>query len=172
MEEIWKDIINYDGLYQVSNTGYIKSLDGLSWNGYSWFTKKGRILKAQNVGKGYLAVGLSNGNGSKRKYVHRLVAEAFISNSENKPNVNHIDGNKKNNTSDNLEWVTQQENINHSINILGNTQIGSLNNNSKLSEIDVINIKNDNRTHKIIADEYGVARTTITMIKTLKNRNY
>lgn len=98
--EIWKDIKEYEGLYQVSNLGRIKSLK---------FGKE-KILKPINHTGGYLCVDLSKNN--KRLYVkiHRLVAEAFIPNPENLLQVNHKDENKKNNCVDNLEWCTPQYN--------------------------------------------------------------
>ena len=103
MEEIWKDIEGYEGLYQVSNYGRIKSL------------RKNNYLKLNEV-KGYLYAHLYKEAKRKAHRVNRLVAEAFIKNSENKPQVNHIDGNKQNNKVDNLEWNTISENLTHAIN--------------------------------------------------------
>lgn len=108
MQEIWKDIKGYEGLYQVSNLGRVKSLP----HGRT----KGCILRPWN-NKGYQVVGLWEGTPSKMRKlsVHRLVAEAFISNPENKPCINHIDGIRNNNNITNLEWVTYSENNNHAI---------------------------------------------------------
>ena len=100
MEEIWRDIDGYEGLYQVSNKGRVKSLK------YG----KERILRPGWKTGGYLFVILcKNGNQSKQR-IHRLVAQAFIPNPNNKPQVNHLDENKKNNCVDNLEWATAKEN--------------------------------------------------------------
>lgn len=121
MKEIWKDISNYEGLYQVSNLGNIKSLD--RYVNYKIKDTK-RLIKSQNKKltlnkKGYLKVTLfKNGKGETRE-VQRLVAEAFIPNPENKPQVNHINGNKTNNNIENLEWCTCKENTLHSLYVLG-----------------------------------------------------
>ena len=102
MDEIWHDIQGYEGLYQISNKGRVKSL---KWG-------KERILKpGWNTG-GYLKVYLCKNTEAQDRLVHRLVAEAFIPNLYNKPQVNHLDENKKNNCVDNLEWATAKENIN------------------------------------------------------------
>lgn len=113
MKEIWKDIFNYEGLYQVSNTGKVKSLERKSFNGHVLITNKERFLKFGNNGNGYLFVNLSKDNTQKRLYVHRLVAFAFIPNPLNKETVNHKDGNKLNNCVENLEWCSQKENNQH-----------------------------------------------------------
>lgn len=117
-KEIWKNIPNYEGLYQVSNLGNIRSLDKFSFTN-NRFNKmkrkvKGRILKPYlNEKTGYLQIVLSNNKKQKTWLVHRLVAQTFISNLENKPQVNHIDGDKNNNNINNLEWCTCSENIKH-----------------------------------------------------------
>lgn len=106
MEEIWKDIDEFEGLYQVSNLGNVKSLN------YN-HTGKERNLKARNNGWGYLFVKLYKNGNRKLFTIHRLVAKAFIPNPENKREVNHKDENKTNNRVDNLEWMTSKENINY-----------------------------------------------------------
>ena len=122
-KEIWKDIRGYEGLYQVSNLGKIKSLNRVirmkHKSGQIMSVRKhGRLVTATDNGSGYLIVGLSKNNKRVNYYVHRLVAAAFISNSQQKTQVNHIDGNKHNNTIANLEWVTPHENQVHSSKIL------------------------------------------------------
>lgn len=111
MKETWKDITGYEGLYKVSTFGEIKSLDHFRdhWRGGKRFCK-GRILKQINV-HDYLYVSLKNeGN---RKAIHRLVAQHFIPNPEDKLTVNHKNGIKTDNRVENLEWATQKENIHH-----------------------------------------------------------
>lgn len=107
--EIWKDINGYEGYYQISNQGNVRSVDRFD----GVHDRKGTIIKPNLKQNGYLQVGLRMH--SKRKWigVHRLVAIHFIENPDNKPQVNHIDGNKQNNTINNLEWVTAKENQNH-----------------------------------------------------------
>ena len=117
-KERWKDVVGYEGLYQVSNLGRVKSLDRtlLGKNSIE-YKVRGKIRKISCIGKGYQKIQLSKEGNSKNFLIHRLVAQAFIPNPENLPIVNHIDGNTHNNHVSNLEWVTQSENINHAIKI-------------------------------------------------------
>lgn len=112
-KEVWKDVIGYEGLYEVSSLGRVRSLDKLVNGNNSKVLRKGIILKPQEKKYGYLAVNLYKYRKMKSLTVHRLVAKAFIENLDNKPEVNHIDGNKKNNSIYNLEWVTSSENQKH-----------------------------------------------------------
>lgn len=111
MEEIWQDIKGYEGIYQISNLGKIKSIARDTSN----VCKQTRLLKpTKDRDRGYLIVTLCKNNKYKTVRVHRIVAETFIPNPENKSQVNHIDGNKLNNNVNNLEWCTASENIRHS----------------------------------------------------------
>ena len=106
-QEIWKDIEGYEGLYQVSNLGRVKSLGFDKWH-------KGRLIKAHFDGlKHYLFVQLYKNGVCKKINVHRLVATAFVPNPNNLPQVNHKDEGKTNNQADNLEWCTNKYNINY-----------------------------------------------------------
>lgn len=111
MEEIWKDIKDYEGLYQISNLGNIRKLRFINN-----IVNKEKIFKItpQIINSGYYKVVLYKDGKYKNKCIHRLVAETFIPNEENKPQINHIDGNKLNNNVDNLEWCTRSENMKHS----------------------------------------------------------
>lgn len=111
MQEIWKDVTGYEGLYQVSNFGNVKSCrrtivrKNRSY-GYNEYPVSEKILTPVNQGNGYYRVRLQKGVDSKFKLVHRLVAEAFIPNPGNLPCVNHKDENPSNNSMNNLEWCT------------------------------------------------------------------
>lgn len=113
MQEVWKDITGYEGYYQVSNLGRVRSVDRMvKGKKENLRFVKGRILQP-NLSEGYLMVGLCKSGRQSTIRVHRLVAEAFIPNPENKRTVNHIDENKLNNTITNLEWATDKENCGH-----------------------------------------------------------
>ena len=115
--ETWKDIKGYENLYQVSNLGRVRSLDRITVSGRGNGDRliKGRILVG-GVANKYHFVCLTQLDGTKKNfYRHRLVAEAFIPNPDNKPCVDHIDGNPNNNVLDNLRWVTASENQNNPI---------------------------------------------------------
>ena len=122
MKEIWKDIKGYEGIYQVSNLGRVRSLDRIDSNNHPL---KGVILKSYISNSGYLLVGLYKQQKRDGKLLHRLVAEAFIPNPENKPEIDHINTIKTDNTvflnengsvnyeKTNLRWTTRKENINN-----------------------------------------------------------
>lgn len=99
MEEIWKDITGYEGLYQVSNLGRVRNV------------KSFKILKPSYGVDGYLQLCLTKGSKKSTKKIHRLVAQAFMENINNYETIDHIDCNKTNNNVNNLEWCTREENI-------------------------------------------------------------
>ena len=114
-EEIWKDIVGYEGLYQVSNMGRVRSLDRKRNCGVKGsYVQKGRILKYHITTSGYCGVRLSDQHGKmKDRLIHCLVAQAFLPNPLSLPELNHKDENKLHNYASNLEWCTRQYNINY-----------------------------------------------------------
>lgn len=110
--EKWKDIDGYIGLYQVSNLGNIKSVERFRTNGKSGYIQQSKILKTGNE-NGYLFVNLSKMGVVKKFKVHRLVANHFLPNPENKPEIDHINTDKTDNRVENLRWVTHKENMNN-----------------------------------------------------------
>jgi len=111
--EIWKDIEGYNGIYQVSNYGNVYVIGrNIIRNNVNYFLKP-KYMKCRYDLDGYLLVGLTKDKKQNTFRVHRLVCEAFIKNEFNKPQINHIDGNKSNNNISNLEWCTASENIKH-----------------------------------------------------------
>lgn len=126
----WVDLEGFENLYKVSESGQVFSV------------RADRFLKDSLDSYGYPIVSLSNKGITKSRLVHRLVAKAFIPNLENKPQVNHIDGNKENNHVSNLEWCTNSENQKHAHALgLAPSQRGTNNKANKLSEEEVIAIK-------------------------------
>lgn len=114
MKEEWKDIKEYEGCYQISNLGRIKSLERYVKAKNNKLRKnKEKILSFFINKNGYLEATLCKNCKKRLHRVNRLVAETFIPNLENKPCVNHIDGNKLNNNANNLEWCTYSENLIH-----------------------------------------------------------
>lgn len=116
MQEIWKDIIGYYGVYKINNFGEIKSLERMKWNHSKKQLIQERIMK-QYMSVGYYKVDLSLNDKRERYFVHRLLAQAFINNPNNKLQVNHINGIKTDNRLENLEWVSPSENVRHAFNI-------------------------------------------------------
>lgn len=156
--EEWEDIPDYEGLYQVSNFGRVKSTNH----------RKTHILKPVPASNGYLQFCLSKKNVHKPAYVARLVAQAFIPNLDNKPQVNHIDGHPMNNHVSNLEWATQAENQQHAFKIgLQLGQSGENNPRAKLTNEQVIHIRENpnNLTQYELAKLFNVKQSIISCIQ-------
>lgn len=161
-EEIWKPVKDYEDHYKISNLGRVMSIN-YRGNGRSC------ILKTNINKNGYEQVRLNVNKVGKNKKVHRLVAEAFIDNPENKKCVNHKDSNKTNNNISNLEWCTHSENTIHAFkNITIFRATGEDNYISKLNNDNVIEIYKSIKSHRELAKEYGVTKYTITSIKSKK----
>lgn len=136
MIEIWKDIKGFEGKYQVSNIGRVKSLSRFHNNGNVGYIRKEKI-SATSIACGYMRCSLWADNKPTEAKIHRLVAEHFLDKPEDKDYVNHIDGNKLNNCVDNLEWVTPSENMKHASGILNRRFV----NKRVISDKDVIEIR-------------------------------
>lgn len=156
--ENWKFINGYENRYLVSDLGNVKSLRK-PHRSYD------KVLKPVKIGSGYLCVDLGNGNGIKRFLLHRIVAEAFMPNPDNKPQVNHINGIKTDNRLENLEWSTRSENQKHAIKTGLRTARGVKNSQAKINEDIVKCVFNDKRKYKEISLEYKIAISTISGIK-------
>ena len=119
MSEVWKDIASFEGRYAVSNLGRVKAhahlRHGVGMSGSGAVAYKEKILTPGTSAAGYLAVGLCGAGGRKNYLVHRLVAKAFLPNPDNRPQVNHKDGDKAHNEDSNLEWATSKENNAHAM---------------------------------------------------------
>ena len=164
-KEVWKDIEGYEGKYQISNIGRVRSLISSKGTPY----KIPKILKIFLNDRGYSVLGLHKKGEFKQFRVHRLVAKAFIPNPENKQEVNHIDGNKQNNRADNLEWCTCSENIQHAFKT-GLSKQGEERFEAKLTNAQAREIRerykpyNREASAYALAKEYGVSQHIISNI--------
>lgn len=175
MKEIFKDIPGYEGFYQVSDKGSVKALErtykqfnGLTGN-YNYRVYPEKLMFIEEDKDGYLKTRLSKDGSQKKFFIHRLVALTFIPNNQDKPEVNHIDGNKKNNTLANLEWVTTSENQRHAIaNKLYETAKGESSGTSKLKESEVREIhklwSTGEVTQEYLSKKFGIAGSAISRI--------
>lgn len=156
MEEIWKDIVGFEGLYQVSNLGNVKRL----------FSK--RVLQERLIGRnidryGYVKRVLSKEGKMYFFTEHRLVAIAFIDNPKNKATVNHKNGIKTDNRVENLEWHTNSENMSHAIETGLKDQKGIKHHKCKLTEEQVLEIRKIgfSETRMSLSKKYGISRTNV-----------
>ena len=156
MIEIWKDVIGYEGLYQVSNLGRVKSLAKIAKNKYGEFMLKDRIMKTHIKLDGYRSVTFVKNGKVKLHSVHRLVAKAFVPNPNNYHEVNHIDEDKTNSRFDNLEWCNRLYNVNYGTGIERRIE-SRRKNNLKILQLDETGtiIKEWNDLNEIIDNGYS-----------------
>ncbi len=178
MDEVFKDIVGYEGIYQISNLGNVKSLERtclVRRKSNSIRLVKERILKPSKNTGGYLQVMLYSNNGATHSkgnwhLLHRLIAIAFITNPKNKREVNHVNGTKADNRLENLEWATPKENSQHAyINKMKLPLMGETNGNSILTGSKVLDIKNrlkNGESIHFLSTCYSVSASTISHIKT------
>jgi len=173
--EVWKDVKNYEGIYKISNTGKVKSLERIIVFGNKSALRPEKILKTRYGKVGYEYCILSDNKVKKTLKIHRLVALHFVPNPDNKKQVNHKDGNKANNNDWNLEWNTPKENIKHAYKIGLRKGIRGIKSHlSKLTEDNVLNIRKEYLTGNIsqgkLGNKYGVSQGQIQRI--VKNKNW
>ena len=154
--EVWRDVVGFEGLYQVSSCGVIKSLPRN--------TTKGGLLKTYFDKAGYELTRLSKEGKTSLILVHRAVAEAYLNNTSNFPCVNHISGVKSNNKIANLAWCTYSENMEHSFKI-GLHPKGGSHYNAKLTHQNVEDIKNSDLTQRDLAKIYKISQQYVSELK-------
>lgn len=174
MKEVWKDISGFEGFYQVNNFGSIKGLQRIvrtGKKGTTFRTIKERMITIRRYPNGYEYVKLLLPKQENPKLVHRLMANAFIQNPENKPDINHKNGVKWDNRLENIEWCTKSENVNHAIDNgfikTGNESpkhlcVGDKHPNSKKVKCDTLDMIFHNT--RIAAEATGVDRLTVGLI--------
>lgn len=167
IEEIWKDIKDFEGMYQVSNLGRIRSLDRVIFNKQNKLLRKCKLMTTSLNSSGYPHVRLSKDGKGTTFRIHRLVAIHFLENPNNYEIVNHIDSNKTNNKISNLEWCSELDNRLHARNIFNDTAYGEECNLSVLTEDQVREIRANGKmglTNAQIGEKYGVSHETIRCI--------
>lgn len=172
MEEVWKDVKDWEGLYQVSNLGRVRSLDKKVNCKYGKTKIHRGKIRTLSISKryGYVRVSLWDKGKRLNCSVHRLVAEVFCENPDSKEWVNHKDGNKQNNVSTNLEWVTGSENIKHAMEtgLMTNFKRGHEHTSSKLTKEQVLSIRelrsSTNMSYGKIGSLYGVTGSTVRRV--------
>lgn len=170
-ESIWRPVEGYEGIYEVSSAGEVKSLPRLKYCGHKGSPPQkvlGRTLKISEDRLGYSRVKLSKDGTSNLKYLHRIIASAFIEPIAGKTEVNHIDGDKSNNALKNLEWVNRSENMKHNFSIgISQARRGDDNNKAKLSWDSVKKIRklySDGVSQKDLSEKFEVTIANISCI--------
>lgn len=171
---IWKPVKGYEDYYEVSDQGEVRTIERYVELPTHRYVKRQKMLTQFDDGRGYKHVKLYDGKGNPKSFtVHKVVAITFIDNPNNYIEINHIDHNKHNNCVDNLEWITRSENVKHSYKMRDpKTYKGSGNKNSKLTEEQVIQMREEHKTgeftYKQLADKYSVGTTLVGYI--IKNQ--
>lgn len=158
----WRPVVGYEALYEVSDTGLVRRISGGKG------AVAGRVLTLSVNSKGYLRARLHDGHGCRRRFVHRLVAEAFLGLAEPGQQCNHIDGDKTNNRASNLEWLTARENMRHAFDTgLKAVSKGAAHPCARLSDQDVAEIRALAGTETMVATaaRFGVSAVHVLRIQ-------
>lgn len=161
--EEWRPVAGHAGLYEVSNFGHVRSLSRVDNLGR---LRHGRVIKPQQGSNGYQYVKLCRAGESKRRLVHRIVAEAFLRAPLPGEEIDHVDGNKSENAAHNLEWVTSSENKRRAL-ARGVFAVGERSGNSKLKTADVRRIRElrgEGFSQRQLASQFGVSRPAIVSV--------
>lgn len=175
--EIWKDIVGFEGIYKISNTGRVVSLPKTK---IECGRKSGNELKEKIGRAGYIYVALRKDKKQNNYLIHRLIAKAFIPNTNNKPCINHINSIRTDNRIENLEWCTYSENNSHAHKVGGQGKyVGEKHSQSKLTKLQVEEIRAKYKKYKytmiMLSLEYGASKSAIQAIinnKTWKNEQH
>lgn len=167
MIEVWKAVSDYEGSYEVSDQGRVRSLDRIVFRGDHKILRHGKILKPNQDKDGYLQIALFKNGVKKAKKVHRLVAFSFNKNVENKKQVNHLNLDKADNRSSNLEWCTSKENYTHAAH---HGLHHALSNSTKAHKLNIDKVYEIKELHarkwlyKDIAKKFNVCQATICRV--------
>ena len=171
MTETWRDIEGFEGTYQVSNIGRIKSLARTYYRSDgARVCLKEKMLKPYQLPSGYMYIDLKKDKKNIKKYIHRLVCQAFLDEIDSKPEVNHINGIKHDNSLNNLEWVNRVENVNHALDYLDTAKCGEKSCKSKLTLEQAKFIKANYKPRdkkngsRALANKFGVVQSVISRI--------
>jgi hypothetical protein len=173
INEIWKEV-ELNSRYEISTLGNIRTKEMVLLGRNRHRTIKSHNIKVHFDSDGYLTMTRYEKHKNIKSHIHRMMAIVFISNPLNLPQVNHKDGNKSNNSLNNLEWCSASDNVKHSF-LLGLGVTGEKHHNSKLSTIEVLEIRKlfkEGKTRKELVDKYKVSRSNIERIINNKTRKY
>lgn len=162
--EEWRDVVGFEGLYKVSSLGRVLTLNYKN-------SGRERVLAVRLNTKGYQHYILYKNNIAKSKKGHRITAEAFIPNPDNKPQVNHKNGIKADNRIENLEWCTNRENSRHSFDVLGRKNISGQRHHKTKLDVSAIEFIRENPTISsiVLARKYGVVKSSILRVRNFKS---
>lgn len=167
MQEVWRPVVGYEGLYEVSNLGRVRRLPGKTWNGRVWVSREGQLRKLQIAKTGYLAVDLKRAGVRKTFTVHTLVLTAFVGPRPAKYECRHLNGVRTDARLCNLAWGTPRQN-DEDRKRHGTFVQGEKHGAAKLTEEEVRQIRSLSCTHQVIAERFNVSQSLVSMIRSRK----